>query len=262
MTQINSLLGSYGKQLKDYPTLPTPSSIPSHNYTNSLIQQELSYDKSSLQREAAEMFICLNDAQKMIYEAVMLAVTNPTNDCFYFVHGYGGTGKTYLWNALAAAIRSQGEIVLVVASSGISATLLPAGRTAHSRFAIPIHIHEHSMCSVKHRTELAELLQCTKLIIWDEAPMVRRHCIEAFDRTMRDIMHCEDVFGGKCVLMGGDFRQILPVLPKASRPTIVDACISSSKLWRCCKIFQLTQNMRLECGGSENELQELREFNQ
>jgi hypothetical protein len=45
---------------------------------------------------------------------------------------------------MAAAIRSRGEIVLTVASSGIAALLIPGGRTAHSRFGIPIMIDECS----------------------------------------------------------------------------------------------------------------------
>ncbi|GKE50398.1 ATP-dependent DNA helicase PIF1-like protein [Tanacetum coccineum] len=106
---------------------------------------------------------------------------------------------------MSVACRSQGGIILNVASSGIAALLLEGGRTAHFRFAIPINVVEDS-------SELAELLRMTKLIIWDEAPMVNRHCYEAFDRTMRDICHTdpstpsEQVFGGKVVLFGGDFR--------------------------------------------------------
>ncbi|KAI9083877.1 hypothetical protein K1719_034135 [Acacia pycnantha] len=52
---------------------------------------------------------------------------------FFFVYGCGRTGKTFLWNALTSSLRAKGKIVLTVASSGIAATLLPYGRTAHSR---------------------------------------------------------------------------------------------------------------------------------
>ena len=60
----------------------------------------------------------------------------------------------------------------------------------------------------------------TKLIIWDEAQMINRLCFEAFDRTLRDIMKIENEensknpFDGKVVVLGGDFRQILPVVKK------------------------------------------------
>ncbi|XP_052109242.1 uncharacterized protein LOC107461320 [Arachis duranensis] len=55
---------------------------------------------------------------------------------FFFVYRYGGIGKTLLWNALSASIKSEGQIVFNVVSSGIAELLLPNGRTAHSRFKI------------------------------------------------------------------------------------------------------------------------------
>jgi ATP-dependent DNA helicase PIF1 len=161
----------------------------------------------------------------------------------FFVYGYGGTGKTFIWTTLCAALRSRGEIVLPVASSGIAATLLPGGRTAHSRFTIPINVNENSTChGIKPRTDLTELLIRTKLIIWDEAPMTHRHCFEALDRSMKDVMRssmpegCNQPFGGKVVVFGGDFRQVLPVIPKGCRQDIVNASLSSSYLWDYCKV--------------------------
>nr|GEU71415.1 DNA helicase [Tanacetum cinerariifolium] len=44
-----------------------------------------------------------------------------------FVYGHGGTGKTFLWKVLISAVRSEGKIVLDVASSRIASLLLPAG---------------------------------------------------------------------------------------------------------------------------------------
>ncbi|XP_048494424.1 uncharacterized protein LOC125494720 [Beta vulgaris subsp. vulgaris] len=45
----------------------------------------------------------------------------------FFVYGYGGTSKAYIWRTLCAAIRKMGEIVLPVASIGIASLLLPKG---------------------------------------------------------------------------------------------------------------------------------------
>ena len=50
--------------------------------------------------------------------------------------------------------------------------------------------------------------------------MTQRYAFEALDRTLRDILGYENsakrdkIFGGLTVLLGGDFRQILPVIPK------------------------------------------------
>ena len=58
---------------------------------------------------------------------------------------------------------------------------------------------------------------------------------------------CEVAMVGKVVFFGGDFRHILPVVPKGSRQDIVYASLSSSRLiWSHCQILKLTKNMRLQ----------------
>lgn len=165
--------------------------------------------------------------------------------------GHGGTRKTFLWNAMIAKLRSQNKIVLAVASSGVASLLLPRGRTAHSRFKIPIDIDETSICNIKRGTMLPDLLIESALIIWDEAPMTHRRCFEALDRTLRDILSetCPAnsiiPFGGKPVVLGGDFRQILPVVPKGSRLAVINASITNSDLWKHVTLLSMNINMRL-----------------
>ncbi|XP_028777507.1 uncharacterized protein LOC114734111 [Neltuma alba] len=259
LKEIELLLQHNGKSLIDYPSLPFPSSVPLIDVRNYLILQELNYDRDALSLESRRLICLLNLDQRKVFDIVMSAL-NSLHGAFFFVYGFGGTGKTFLWNALTSTIRSRGDIVLTVASSGIAATLLPSGRTAHSRFAIPLQVNEDSVCNIKQNSPLANLLQVTKLIIWDEAPMVQRYCIEAFDRTLKDIMHFDHPFGGKCVVMGGDFRQILPVIPKGSRADIINACICSSYLWDYCTIFQLTVNMRLQSSSSGEDRTRTQKF--
>ncbi|XP_057433318.1 uncharacterized protein LOC130726103 [Lotus japonicus] len=43
-------------------------------------------------------------------------------------------------------------------------------------------------------------------------------------------------FGRKVVVLGGDFRQILPVISKGSRADIVGSTVTSSYLWKYCKV--------------------------
>lgn len=176
LREIEIFLQHNGKSLQDYPSLPIPQSSSSIDVSNNLILQEFSYDRCSLLAESERLVSALNDEQKHIFDIVMVALLS-LSGAFFFVYGYGGTGKTFLWNALITTIRANGEIVLPVASSRIAATLLPSGRTAHSRFAIPIQVTEESICNIKQNSPLANLLQQTKLIIWDEAPMIQRHCI-------------------------------------------------------------------------------------
>ena len=106
----------------------------------------------------------------------------------FFLYGYEGTGKTYIWRTLASSLRAKNQIVIMVASSGIASLLLPGGRTAHSKFKIPVPIFEDSICNIFQGSQLAELLNQTNLIIWDEAPMAHKFCFEALDQTLRDIL--------------------------------------------------------------------------
>ncbi|KAD4981775.1 hypothetical protein E3N88_18446 [Mikania micrantha] len=163
-----------------------------------------------------------------------------------FVYGHGGTGKTFLWTTIICALRSKGKIVLAVAASGIASLLLPSGRTAHSRFKIPFDLTEESICYIKKKTQLAQLLGESSLIIWDEAPMNDRKCFESLDRCLRDILDNSDTpFGGKSVLLGGDFCQTLPIIPRAAKATILRSSLPRSYLWKFFIVYKLTENMRL-----------------
>jgi hypothetical protein len=147
------------------------------------------------------------------------------------MYGSGGTGKTFVWTTLLSRLRGQGKIVLAVASSRIASLLLLGGRTAHSRFKIPIDLHDESTCNITQQMKVAELVRKADLIIWDEAPMMHRRAFKAIDRTLRDLMQLDDaqatekIFGGKIVVLGGDFRQILLVVPKGGQENIVSASL-------------------------------------
>lgn len=68
---------------------------------------------------------------------------------------------------------------------------------------------------------------------------------------LRDITQIDKPFGGKIVILGGDFRQILPVVEKGSRSDQVDACIKRSPLWTQFQSLHLLSNMRVTTGDEE-----------
>ncbi|GJX77841.1 DNA helicase [Tanacetum coccineum] len=90
------------------------------------------------------------------------------------------------------------------------------------------------------------LIKETCLIIWDESPMNDRWCFETLDRTLRDILdEPNHIFGGKTVMLGGDFRQTLPVKKAATRDEIIRSLVAKSYLWPHFKVHYLTENMCL-----------------
>ncbi|XP_068340341.1 uncharacterized protein [Pyrus communis] len=125
-----------------------------------------------------------------------MGVVQQSDNATFFVDGPGGTGKTYLYRALLASLRRLGHIVLATASSGIAATILLGGRTAHSKFKIPLSLDASSMCSIGKQSDLAKLIQKAKTIIWDEATMTHPHAFKALDRMFRDLTDIDLPFGG------------------------------------------------------------------
>uniref|UniRef100_I1PRC3 ATP-dependent DNA helicase n=1 Tax=Oryza glaberrima TaxID=4538 RepID=I1PRC3_ORYGL len=165
----------------------------------------------------------------------------------FFVDGPGGTGKTFLYRALLATVRGKGDIAVATATSGVAASIMPRGRTAHSRFKIPLNIEEGSYCSFTKQSGTTKLLQMASLIIWDEASMTKRQAVEALDMSMRDIMGCpHSPFGGKTIVFGGDFSQVHPVIRKGTRSQITDATLRRSSLWDCMVQLKLVRNMRAQ----------------
>ena len=74
-------------------------------------------------------------------------------------------------------------------------------------------------------------------------------------------------FGGKIVLFGGDFRQVLPVVGKGTRRQTVDACINrSARIWPPKRLFRLHANMRVQrmvdSGADDGDVRDHQEFAQ
>lgn len=180
---------------------------------HALFEDELNYDRSVLENITAARFgkegLSLNKNQKEVCSHVLEKI-KLREQCCVFLDARGGTGKTFTLNTLLNAARISNETgitpALAVASSGIAATLLTGGRTAHSRFRIPLVVDEFSHFSIPVQSELAKLINECCVIVWDEAPMVHRFIFEAFDRSLRDITNTDRIFGGKSVVFAGDFR--------------------------------------------------------
>ena len=263
LIEIEKLMKRNGSSLSLYESMPKlPANAKS--IENVLILDELSYDMEDLQATHDIDFSKMTDEQRKIYDEIISAVVEDRGGMF-FVYGFGGTGKTFLWKLLSAALRCKGDIVLNTASSGIASLLLPGGRTAHSRFSIPINPDEFTTCSLTPGSDKANLIKEASLIIWDEAPMMSRHCFESLDRSLNDLMDNQDKkpLGGKVIVFGGDFRQVLPVITGGCRAEIVLASMNSSYLWEHCKVLKLTKNMRL-CSNNltDDEAKDLKEFSE
>ncbi|XP_072077991.1 uncharacterized protein [Arachis hypogaea] len=157
LIEIEKILNSNTRSLRDYQSMPYPEMSHVRLFQNKLIEEELAYDTNDLTHTNLYTEQKMTHEQRLVFDEILNAVITDSGG-FYFVYGHGGCGKTFIWNGLSSAIRSRGKIVLNVASSGIASLLLPGGRTAHSRFSIPITITDESTCNIKHGSLKAELL--------------------------------------------------------------------------------------------------------
>ncbi|PWZ20066.1 ATP-dependent DNA helicase PIF1, partial [Zea mays] len=241
LIDIRNMLQSMGKDIK---TFPLPAIIDRYDDSQG-IDREI-YEEESIEATTEDVALheTLNEEQKSAYEKILFVV-DTSNGGMFFVDGPGGTGKTYLYKALLAVLRSQGKIAVATATSGVAASIMPGGRTADSRFKIPLTIDDGAICTFMKQSGTSKLLQKASLIIWDEPSMAKRQSIEALDNSMRDIMGGPGLpFGGKTIVFGGDFRQVLPVVRKGSRAQIVAASLRSSYLWESMCHLKLVRNMR------------------
>jgi len=186
LEQLEEIFANNGISMYTY-NLPHKTTQYRIDENNKLIEEELSYDYCKLEEESNKLYYQLNNDQRNAFHSIVNSVLNKEPNIFFII-GHGGTGKTFLWNSIITYLRAKRKIVLTVASSGVASLLLPNGRTAHSRFRIPIDLDELSICDIKRGTKLADLIVKTDHIIWDEALMTNRQCFEALDRSLRDIL--------------------------------------------------------------------------
>lgn len=114
---------------------------------------------------AAEMQAQLNPDQRSCFQTIVTAITDDPQTAHFYLQGPGGTSKTFLYQTLCHYYRSQGRTVLCVASTGITALLLPDGRTSHSQFRIPLELNESSVSTITKTSRLRAYLCSTDLII-------------------------------------------------------------------------------------------------
>lgn len=74
--------------------------------------------------------------------------------------------------------------------------------------------------------------------------MASNHALDTTDRLLKEVMKNDYPFGGKVLLLGGDFRQCLSVLPHAPQAAIIQNSIKFAKSWDLFKKLPLTMNMR------------------
>ncbi|KAK0422281.1 hypothetical protein QR680_007483 [Steinernema hermaphroditum] len=216
----------------------------------------------------------LNANQADVYKEILDAVdgrvdktvTNPNH--LFFVTGEGGTGKTFLFNALIARVNARKSQYVACASTGIAALLLQGGSTAHKAFCINNDVRAEDQSRIKFETYYAQRIRDADLIIIDEVSMMHRVVLEYIEKVLKSCYTDEEIkkkpFCGKVVVLSGDFKQLDPVpFPEDQhgagdeqrKAAVLTSSLKCSKIFEQFKELKLTENMRMD--PAEVEFREL-----
>jgi PIF1-like helicase len=168
---IDQDLSLNGTSLSCFPSMPAVQKDWHNLHQNPYVFEQLAYDINHESQLADQYIPMLNADQLFAFNKILQSTSHQLGKAF-FIHGPGGTGKTFVYKTLCHRVRSNGWITLCVVSSGIAALLLPGGCTAHSTFSIPVeNLNDDSCCRIDKNSKQGEMLRQVRLIIWDEAVM-------------------------------------------------------------------------------------------
>lgn len=259
LREMSGFLAEHGKTLVDF-------GLPDVQTRGREVEHELlqwGADPRQLAQRASDAFQNLTHEQAAIFDEIVTAVQYQ-QPLYLFVDGKAGRGKTFLMNTLADHLRSHGLIILPTAIAAFAAQLYRGGRTTHSTFKViavlptsvefmlidayiqvPVNSNNEFLKSpINANDTRAELIREAAVILIDETPMGNRAVFSCVDEVCRLVMGNDLPFGGKIVILLGDFRQTCPVIRGGSRAQVIDASIKSSPLWNIFQIRHLTIPIR------------------
>ncbi len=204
-------------------------------------------DREAAEEMRRELVDMLNDEQRAAFDDIVSALDG--DGALFYIDGPGGSGKTFLYNALMHHCQAAGKIALACAYTGVAATLLPGGVTCHKLVNAPFVLFPDSASRVGAETAEAAILLAADIIVWDEASMTPRDLFTYADRVLRDLTGRPDTpFGGKVVVVGGDWRQVLPIVVSRDPEAAVGASLRKTPLWEsgAFRRHTLVRNMRVD----------------
>ena len=145
--------------------IPEPEEIIDEKIS-SLIREESNFDQKEQRDKTIEKIEKMNKDQRHFFDRVLESI-NSDDGGIFFLDASGGTGKTFVLNALLSAVRSDGHIALGTAVSAVAAKLLDKGSTVHSKLKVPIQIKDTSFCNISKADGTGKLLLRAKLLIID-----------------------------------------------------------------------------------------------
>ena len=176
-----------------------------------------------------------------------------------FVSGVGGTGKSFLIEAVKALVNSlwtsEGLLCGIAAPTGLAAFNV-GGITIHRLFQLPIEhaskATSYSSLSKPSQKVMRATISNVKLFIIDEISMVSSINLAFVHMRLEELFGSSEWFGSRNILFVGDLLQLPPVhgnpaFEKVSTKSILSqlGCAAAINIWRDCVTYdELTINER------------------
>lgn len=150
-----------------------------------------------------------------------------------FLTGKAGTGKSTLLRKFQEKCNSE---CVFLAPTGIAAINI-GGSTIHSFFQLkPVLLTPDSIDNDVSRKRM-EMIRNVETIVVDEVSMVRSDLFVAMDIRLQEITGNNRPFGGKQVILVGDFLQLAPVVREKAEADYLDRELGGhyafqTKLWQ------------------------------
>ena len=142
--------------------------------------------------------------------------------------------------------------VISAANTGIAALLLIGGGTVHRQFNVPNDVSDDTIPRINVASGRAEQIRNADLIIIDvgvrylivnypfscniflfkEISMLSKKVFNYLNRFLKDVCGNQKVFGGKTVVLGGDWKQLPPVVGHGTREDQIHESIKMDPLFK------------------------------
>ena len=132
-----------------------------------------------------------------------------------FLTGKAGTGKSFVTDLFTEWAELNKKKILICAPTGIAALNI-GGATIHSTFKLPVNYvsnSEHLYSSAENRS----MLEAADIVLIDEVSMLRADTFSHVEYTLRESALSGSAFGGKQIVVVGDFYQLPPVIKDEER---------------------------------------------
>ena len=128
-----------------------------------------------------------------------------------FITGGAGTGKSHIIRHIASELQLSHRNVVILAPTGLAAFNIE-GQTCHRFFGFTDDVlHEGNTGIVSPLMQ--HKLQAINILIVDEISMVRSDVFAAMERLLRLANGTDIPWGGKQIIVVGDYYQLPPVVP-------------------------------------------------